>query len=163
MLNYIRANFRYENGFLYRISVRGGEKIGNKAGWLTYCNGRPYWKLNINKKTKYLHHAIFLLHHGFLPKYIDHIDGDSTNNKIENLRAATQSQNMANSLLSKANTSGYKGVTYCKVSQKWKAQLGYQMKCINLGSFDNKEDAFQAYQLASKAQFQNFSRPEKLG
>jgi hypothetical protein len=158
MISFIQENFRYENGVLYRTTSRGGEKIGKAAGWLTVCNGRPYWKININKKTTYLHHVIFLLHHGFLPDYIDHKDGDSTNNKIENLRAATQSQNMANSVMKSSNTSGYKGVTFRKDTKKWASAIMVNGKHISLGSHKTKEDAHAAYVLGAKKYFGEFSR-----
>ena len=158
MISFIQENFRYENGVLYRTTSRGGEKIGKAAGWLTACNGRPYWKININKKTMYLHHVIFLMHHGFLPDYIDHKDGDSTNNKIENLRAATQSQNMANSAMKSSNTSGYKGVTFRKDTKKWASAIMVNGKHISLGSHKTKEDAHAAYVLGAKKYFGEFAK-----
>ena len=51
MNDFIRENFRYEDGHLYRLKDRGGAKAGSKAGWLTYCNGRPYRKMNVNAKA----------------------------------------------------------------------------------------------------------------
>ena len=160
MIDYLKTNFWYHDGFLYRTTAAGGEKIGKKAGWLTHCNGRPYWKLSIQRKTFYLHHAIFIFHHGYKPKYLDHIDGDSTNNRIENLRSATQSQNIANSGLSSKNTSGYKGVSYRKDTGKWSAQLMKNKKHISLGSYETKEEAYQAYIIGAKKYFQDFARPE---
>lgn len=159
MIEYIQKNLRYEDGWLYRTAARGGAKIGSKAGWLTYCNGRPYWKLTIKGKTTYLHHVIFLMHHGYKPDYIDHIDGDSTNNRIENLRPATQSQNAGNSCLSKNNTSGYKGVTYRKDTRKWQAAVMINRKHISLGSYLTKEDAYEAYIAGSKKYFGEFANP----
>jgi hypothetical protein len=159
MIEYIQKHLRYEDGALYRTTNRGGQKVGDKVGWKTQCNNRLYWKLSINTKTVYLHQVVFLMHHGYLPKYIDHIDGDSTNNRIENLRPATQSQNCANSVMNKNNTSGYKGVVWLKRRNKWKAQLGVNGKCVFLGHFDSKEDAFEAYKLNSIKYFGEFSRP----
>jgi hypothetical protein len=161
MIDYIQQNFRYENGVLYRITKRGGQKIGDKTGWLTHCNGRPYWKVSVNSKTKYVHHLVFLMHHGFLPKYIDHIDGDSTNNRIENLRAATQSQNAGNSVIRKNNTSGYKGVTYRKDTGKWQAAVMVNRKHIHLGSYVTKEDAYEAYKVGAAKYFGEFARPQE--
>ena len=162
MIEYIQSNFQYRDGFLYRTTKRGGEPVGTRAGWLTTCNGRLYWKLSILRKTKYLHHAIFLLHHGFLPKIIDHIDGDSTNNKIENLRAATQSKNMGNSRMKSTNTSGYKGVTYRKDTNKWQAAVMINGKHISLGSHLTKEDAAEAYRQGSMKYFGEFAKNDHL-
>ena len=162
MIEYIQTNLRYCDGALYRTTKRGGEPVGTRAGWLTVCNGRPYWKISINRKTKYLHHIIFLMHHGFIPKVIDHIDGDSTNNKIENLRAATQSQNMANSRMKSTNTSGYKGVTFRKDTNKWAAAIMVNGKHISLGSYLHKEDAAAAYEIGAKKYYCEFAFAHKL-
>ena len=54
MIDYIREHLRYKDGHLYRTTNRGGQKIGDKVGWLTKCGGRIYWKLSMNGKTIYL-------------------------------------------------------------------------------------------------------------
>jgi hypothetical protein len=161
MLNYLLENYEYRDGCLYRTTVRGGEAIGKKAGWLTVCNKKQYWKLSVMKKTVYLHQAIFLMHHKYVPKYIDHIDGVSTNNKIENLREATQSQNAANSKLNSANTSGFKGVTFRKDTKKWAAQIMKNGKHISLGCYKTKEDAYQAYIDGAKKHYGEFARSDQ--
>lgn len=158
MIEFIQENFRYEDGNLYRTKDRGGSKAGEIAGWVTSCNGRPYKKMSINRKTVYVHHAIFLLHRGHLPDYIDHKDGDSLNNRIENLRPATQSQNMGNSRMKSSNTSGYKGVTFRKDTGKWQAAVMVKGKHISLGSHATKEGAHQAYILGSQKHFGQFAK-----
>jgi len=65
---------------------------------------------------------IFLYHHGYLPKFVDHIDGNKKNNRIENLREATKSQNAMNQKVSTRNTSGIKGVMWHKRDKKWFVQ-----------------------------------------
>ncbi len=153
--------FEYKDGALIRKKYAGGSYPGEVAGWITKCNGRNYWKFMFNRKICYVHRAVFLMHHGFLPKYIDHINGNPLDNRIENLRAATQSQNCANALLSKANTSGYKGVTYDKRLKKWVAQVGKDGKCIRFGMFEDINDAAAAYELGSRKLFGEFSRSEQ--
>jgi len=132
--------------------------VDSVAGWITSCNGIPYKKLNIKRKTVYLHRVIFLMHHGYTPDYIDHIDGDSLNNRIENLRAATQSQNMGNSRMKNTNTSGYKGVTFRKDTNKWGAAVMVNGKHISLGSHATKEKAAEAYERGAKIFFGEFSK-----
>lgn len=161
MLEFIQNNFEYRDGFIYRTVCRGGEAIGKRAGYLTVCNGKPYWKVSVMRKTVYLHHVIFLLHHKYLPKYIDHADGDSTNNRIENLRAATQSQNIANSKIRSNNTSGYKGVTLLKNTGKWNASVMVNGKHISLGSYIDKEEAYKAYMAGSRKYFGEFAKEGK--
>lgn len=73
--------------------------------------------------------------------YIDHADGDPLNNKLENLRFCTLKQNGANRGKQKNNTSGYKGVSFNKKAQKYKAEINR----IYIGHFDTAELAYQAY------------------
>jgi hypothetical protein len=160
VLEFILKNFEYRSGFVYRTACHGGEPIGKRAGWLTVCNGKPYWKISIKRKTMYLHHIIFMMHYKYLPKYIDHVDGNSTNNHIGNLRAATQSQNIANSKLKTNNTSGYKGVSFRRDTGKWQSSVMVNGNHISLGSYVTKEEAHQAYILGSKKYFGEFARAE---
>lgn len=158
VLNYIKENLRYEDGNLYRLQNRGGRLAGSVAGWVTTCNGRLYKKININRKTMYVHQIIFLMHYGYMPDCIDHVDGDSLNNRIENLREATQSQNMGNSRMKNTNTSGYKGVTFRKDTKKWSAGIMVNGKHISLGSYLSKEDAANAYANGAKKFFGSFAK-----
>ncbi len=82
---------------------------------------------------------------------IDHIDGDGFNNRRSNLRIASQSQNMANSRLSKANRSGFKGVY--RYGHKWRACLSGK----NLGSFLTPEEAHAAYCAAALEKYGEFA------
>ena len=82
---------------------------------------------------------------------VDHIDNNRTNNNIENLRWATNSENGFNSKLSSNNTSGFKGVTFHKKSNKWHASIKVNGKRKHIGTFTNKEDAIKArFEYASK-------------
>jgi hypothetical protein len=150
--------FDYKDGNLYRKTNCGGMKVGDICGWITVCNGRKYKKLKINKKTVYLHHAIYIFHYGYLPKRIDHKDNNSLNNKIENLRPCTQSLNIANSEKRKTNTSGYKGVSFRSDTKKWQASLTKNYKKISLGCYKTAEEAYQAYLDGSKKHFGEFAR-----
>ena len=80
---------------------------------------------------------------------VDHRDGDGLNNHRENLRVATHTENIRNSRKSSANTSGYKGVCWHKRDLKWMVQIGDNGKLINLGYFDDIEDAAAAYREAA--------------
>jgi len=160
MIDVLKKNYEYKDGELFRKTTAGGQKIGSLVGWITTCNKKQYRKMNVGKKTIYVHQAIFMLHHGYLPKYIDHIDGNSLNNKIENLRQATQSQNLANSGKRSINTSGYKGVSYRKDTQKWIAQITVNRKHISLGCYKSPQEAHLAYQTGSKKYFGEFAKHE---
>jgi hypothetical protein len=79
--------------------------------------------------------------YGYLPKYIDHIDGNPSNNKIENLREVTNSQNCKNSKISITNKSGVKNVHWNKENKKWRVQLTINGKTKCFGSYDNLDTA----------------------
>lgn len=157
----LMACFEYRNGNLYRNKAAGGAKAGDIVGWVTYCNGRPYRKMTFKRRVVYVHRAIFLMAHGYLPAYIDHINSDPLDNRIENLRAATQSQNMANSRMSKANSSGRKGVTWRSGTGKWVAQIMVGGKHISLGSFHTLDEAAEAYAKGSVRFFGEFARSQE--
>ena len=161
MLDHINEFFCYKDGSLIRIKKSGGQKVGSIAGWVTVCNGRFYRKMNIKRIVLYVHRVIFNLHHGYLPKYIDHIDGNSLNNKIENLREASQSQNMANARKKSTNTSGYKGVTFRKDTKKWQSAIMVNGKHISLGSYKDKKDAAMAYEAGALKYYKEFAKTDR--
>lgn len=82
---------------------------------------------------------------------VDHINRDKLDNRRDNLRIVSHSQNHLNSGLFKHNTSGYKGVTWDKERGKWKAQIKWNGKNKNLGLFLLPEHASAAYQEAKSA------------
>jgi len=89
------------------------------------------------------HRLAWALHNGEWPsKQIDHIDGDRANNRISNLREATQSQQIMNSKLRSDNTSGIKGVQQRKYG--WTAYIAVDGKSTYLGHFDTKAKAIAA-------------------
>lgn len=113
--------FEHRDGVLYwkkQTSTRA--IVGNKAGRVDK-NG--YVVVGLNHKRYKAHRIVFLMEHGYVPPILDHIDGNRSNNKIENLRAATVSQNMQNSKTYKSNNSGIKGVSWEKDRNKWKVQI----------------------------------------
>ncbi len=75
----------------------------------------------------------------------EHIDCNSLNNRKPNLRICTHQQNCFNSRRQKRNTSGYKGVYWNKLNNKWQASIGFNYKTIHIGLFKNKIDAAKAY------------------
>lgn len=79
---------------------------------------------------------------------VDHKDHNGLNNQRYNLRLATHSQNMHNQRLSKANTSGYKGVCWSKRREKWLVRISVEGSTKHIGSFASKEDAKRAYDAA---------------
>jgi hypothetical protein len=96
----------------------------------------------INKKTfKAYWFVLGLPHDG---KEIDHIDGNPRNNRNNNLRFATRSENNINARLRTNNTSGYKGVSYAKKLNKYHAYININKKRITIGYYFSAEEAYEA-------------------
>lgn len=88
-------------------------------------NGR-YWVVTVKRKSTYLiHRVIWTLLHGPIPAGydVDHEDTNKQNNNANNLRLATDSQNKHNVGLTTRNSSGVKGISWCKQTSMWKAQI----------------------------------------
>ena len=88
----------------------------------------------------YAHRIVWEMHHGPIPEgfVIDHINGNPFDNRIQNLRLATKTQNYHNQGLGMKNTSGIKGVHYDKSRGKWRAEIRFYNNVVNLGRFDTK-------------------------
>lgn len=130
--------FEYRNGELYwKIKSCRRDPIGSKAGYFDLSRG--YTTIHYQRKRYYLHRLIFLMHHGFLPVEIDHIDTDRTNNKIENLRVCSRSQNGSNRPAQSNSKSGIKNVSWSKVRNKWTVFIKSNNKQKNIGGFDDLE------------------------
>lgn len=138
-------NYDPETGLLIRKNSCGNQsKKGSIAGGI-YGNGYRY--ISINKKRFKNHRLVFLLHNGYLPPIVDHIDNNPLNDRIENLRECTSQQNGFNAKTGKNNTSGIKGVTWSKDRRLWVAQIMVDRKTIQLGRFWDKEVAGQVVRI----------------
>ncbi len=89
---------------------------------------------------------------------VDHISGDGLDCRRENLRLATRAQNARNARRSRANTSGFKGVSWHAGGQKWQAMIWAGGKNKHLGHFTTPESAHQAYVEAADRLFGEFAR-----
>ena len=95
-----------------------------------------------------------------LSNLIDHRDGNPLNNQRFNLRPATNQQNTRNRKIPITNKSGFKGVYWCKVAQKWRARIRVNGEQIYLGHFNTAVGASEAYKLAAKLYHGEFARAE---
>jgi len=93
---------------------------------------------------------------------VDHINGDTLDNRKSNLRICVHKQNIRNQKLSSANSSGYKGVSWSKTNKKWHAYIKVNQKKINLGLFKNIKEAAKAYNNAALKYFGEFARLNEL-
>jgi len=101
-------------------------------------------------KVYYGHILAWIYTYGEIPTFdIDHIDGNPSNNRIDNLRLSTKGENARHSKRPVNNTSGYKGVSWNKRLNKWVANISVDRKGIYLGSFKYGHDAYFAYCVAA--------------
>ena len=115
-------------------------------------NGKGYSSIKIRIDgelfTLAAHTLVWLIAYGEMPVYdIDHIDGNRSNNKIDNLRAVTKALNCRNAKMLKSNTSGVTGVTLDKSTGKWRARTKVDKVMHSLGSFDDIRNAENAIKL----------------
>jgi len=145
----IKENLNYDPDtgvFTRRIAKSNSVKIGNVAGCIG-SNG--YITLRLNNVLYLAHRLAFIYVHGDDTglNYIDHIDGNPSNNKITNLRSGTQSENMQNRKKCQINnkSSGLLGVCFHNGTNKFMAEIKANEKKIYLGLFNTPEEAHQAY------------------
>lgn len=81
---------------------------------------------------------------------VDHINGDTLDNRRSNLRRATNAQNMQNRTgLAANNTSGFRGVIWHKRLGKWQAKIRHGDRTVHLGTFNAPEEAARVYDAAA--------------
>lgn len=138
--------FEYRDGELWWRMSGPGRIDGRPAG--TRFEG--YRIISIGRRRYLRHRLVWFLFHGQWPSEdVDHIDGNRGNDRIENLRAASRSENMCNRGKQSDNTSGLKGVFWHKQRQKWRAQIKRDRKARHLGLFNCPAAASLAYQIAA--------------
>ena len=147
--------FEYTDGKLIRKISKGNTKAGSSIG-----NFRKdgYLQAEINRHKYLLHRLIYIYHYGTAPKYIDHINGIKSDNKIENLRSATYSENNRNAKRRKNSSSGVKNVSWYPNAQKWAVRIYYEGKNKYFGSFDTKEEAETVAKLNRELLYGDFAR-----
>lgn len=129
-----------DGNLIWKVQKAKRTKIRTIAGWInTDVHGQKYMNIELDGKSYKLHRIIFMYHYGFVPKRIDHIDGNRLNNKIENLREVTASQNAMNSSVRKNSKSGFKNVFLDKTSGKWRVQFKINGKSYSFGSYEDLE------------------------
>ena len=146
----LKENLFYneDNGLFYWAIHRRRVKQGSVAGTVRKDG---YIQIKVAGHFFLAHRLAWLYVHGEFPSLmIDHINQDKKDNRILNLRIANKSQNAQNTLPPRTNTSGYKGVSWNRHVNKWRASIKLNQVSKHLGFFDCKEMAHAAYLNASK-------------
>ena len=141
--------------FRWRVSLMGrGAKAGAIAGT---SNGQGRRQIKIEQRIYIASRLAFLWMTGRWPyRFVDHINGDTANDRWANLRQATDAQNAANSRAK--GTLGFKGVTWDKSRQRFVARIKVNYRTINLGRFETAEAAHAVYVKAAQRHFGEFAR-----
>lgn len=153
--DHILKDYKYSDGEILAINHKRKHRIGLPINTHTQKNG--YCQVIFHRKKYLKHRVIFFLCHGYLPKFIDHINRDKTDNRIENLRGASSTENRGNTLKLKNNTSGFKGVTRGTKNGKWRAAIVFNKKYFHIGTFSTKEEAAAAYDQKAKELYGSFA------
>lgn len=156
----LKTLFEYDslNGNLVWKTDRGQAKQGQVAGYVKTNAHTHHRYIRIGSVDYGAHRLVWLFHHGQWPEqYIDHIDRNPQNNRIENLRDVTHKENMQNHSFSKANKTGFRGV-YLE-GKRYYAALGVDGFLVKLGRFETADDASIAYR-AGRLIFNKAEAPE---
>lgn len=109
-----------------------------------------YRQTNYRGVVMLAHRVIMAMQTGEWPVQVDHINGDKTDNRAENLRNVTQAENRRNARKPSNNKSGFNGVSWDRANKKWVARIKtLDGKYANLGRFETIQDAINARILAS--------------
>ena len=152
----------------YKVSNLGRIKtverlVSNKTGYRKvkervksqYKSKRGYYSSKLSKlgirKTEFTHQLVAMAFLNHKPDgyklVVDHIDGDTTNNCIDNLQLISQRENTTKN---SKGTSKFIGVFWNKFKDKWCSSIHINKKTVYLGAFDNEYDAHLAYQYKLK-------------
>ena len=132
-----RYIYHADGRLTYRERVSSRAMKGGKVGTTNNCG---YVMTSINGKFYQVHRLIFLYHHGYLPKELDHINGVKIDNRISNLRGVSHQENGKNQKNRCNNTSGHMGIYWHKKAKKWRAGINVDGKKIHLGYFKDIDD-----------------------
>lgn len=146
-----------ETGVFTRLSGRGGKPAG---GFVGGPDKDGYWMISVDGVRYKAHRLAFMYMLGRWPQGdVDHINRTTGDNRWSNLREASRSQNMANVGTTKANKSGYRGVSWVETKKRWKAQIRRGGTNCHIGYFKTPEDASAAYEAAARECHGDFAAP----
>lgn len=142
--------------FTWKVSRAGKAKVGVVAG---HKQVGGYCQIKLKGKLYKAHRLVWFYSYGEWPEsFIDHVDGDTLNNKVENLREATSRENGLNRIPKKRGSSEYLGVCWHNQAKKWLVRGKLPNKRIHLGLFMEEKQAAEAYNTFAKEHYGNFAR-----
>lgn len=151
-----------ETGLFTRLVTRSHNA---KAGQVVSGCKTPfgYRVIHVDGKVYMAHRLAWLYVYGDWPTEgmdIDHANRNREDNRLQNLRLATRSENLCNKVFSEKNTSGVTGVSWYKAYGRWNAQIHIKCKRINLGYFDDIDSAADARRDAELKYFGQYRRAD---
>lgn len=151
-------NYDPETGvFTWRVDRGGDARAGAVAGNVKSDGYRRIKVGGVRYRANRL--AWFWMNGEWPSTMVDHKDTDPSNDRFDNLREATGSQNNMNARTPRSNTSGFKGVCLHRTSGRWKAQIQHAGQKRHIGYFGTAQEAHTAYCAAAMAIDPNFARP----
>ena len=149
----VRGRFNYDENtgsFTYRISTSYRTKVGDEAGWLWTDKNKKYRKVKVKGTSYNVHRLIWLWYYGTHPvDQLDHINGNSLDNRISNLREVDNITNSMNRSIQSNNTSGYHGINQLP-SGNWRVRININKKRVSIGTYDSFELALDARKTAEE-------------
>lgn len=130
--------------------------------WLAYSNGRRkdltagsknkdgYIVISIDNQRYYAHRLAMIYVNGFCGEEVDHIDGNTSNNSLDNLRDVNGKENSKNCSKPKSNKSGVIGVSFDSINRKWRSTIKVNYKQIHIGRFNSFDAAVKARKQAEQ-------------
>lgn len=146
-IDLLKDRYYYTNGCIFnKVQLNSRALKDEEAGTLMKVRDRKYRTIRMNKVRYLTHRIIWTMFNGAIPKdyEIDHKDGNTLNNNIDNLRCVTPSINRRNMRRISTNTSGYGGVSWDKRFNKWLVtSYNLEGKQVMLGRYKDKEEAIR--------------------
>lgn len=143
----LRERFSYnpETGEIRYREATNRTRVGSVAGSLSE---RGYRYIQFKGRKYMAHHIAWAMHYGEWPPErveIDHENRDASDNRIDNLRLASRSQNNLNRGRLRNNRAGLKGVTFHKSMGRWRATISVDGRHKHIGYYPTPEEAHAAY------------------
>lgn len=153
----VRSRLTYdpETGKFHHLLASGNRSTGDEAG---STSSYGYISINVGGR-KYLAHRIawVWMTGDQVNGFIDHINGNRSDNRWKNLRWASHASNAMNRVAARRNASGFKGVV--QRGDRWSAYIKLNRRQFFLGSYETAAEAAAAYDGAARVLFGNFALP----